>query len=474
VATLPRPLAGALAVALAAAVAAAASWLGAQQNATIDLIADETYQTMNGWEVTPRIWEINKKENRFDASWKPFMPAIMDRMVNELGVNRVRLEFRSGFENRVDYWSRFMAGTISYQELGSHWYEAINDNDDPMTADPRGFQFSELDFQVENVLLPMRRLMARNGEKPFVNLCFVDFRSDAGKLEHALNPEEYAELTLAAFAHLKAKYDIVPDALQIILEPDNTAHWRGEQIGRAMVAALARLRANGFAPQVIAPSTSKARNALPYLDAMVSVPGVTGLLTTFSYHRYDNPSEGLIIAIRKRAAQHRLQTAMLEHLTGDARELHTDLKQADVSAWQMWGVATRTGDRSGGGRGYYYEVDFFDPVNPQLRMTSRSRELSQYFRFIRLGATRIRARTDNIAKDPVAFRNADGTYVVVVNASTAGSMSIRGLPAGTYGIRYTTASEAVDAPQAVPLEAGQALAASIPAPGVITIYGKRP
>ena len=36
--------------------------------------------------------------------------------------------------------------------------------------------------------------------------------------------------------------------------------------------------------------------------------------------------------------------------------------------------------------------------------------------------------------DPLAFINANGTYVVVVKADTPGSFSIENLPPGTYGI----------------------------------------
>jgi hypothetical protein len=72
----------------------------------------------------------------------------------------------------------------------------------------------------------------------------------------------------------------------------------------------------------------------------------------------------------------------------------------------------------------------------------------------------------------LAFINPGGKYVVVVDASQGGTMSINGLKPGTYGLKYTTASQYnVDLPD-VTVGAGQSLSASIPAAGVITIYDK--
>lgn len=48
------------------------------------------------------------------------------RLVNGLGINRVRIEIRSGAANPVDYWTLFREEKIGYRD-----YQKINDNDDP-------------------------------------------------------------------------------------------------------------------------------------------------------------------------------------------------------------------------------------------------------------------------------------------------------------------------------------------------------
>ena len=104
-----------------------------------------------------------------------------------------------------------------------------------------------MDYQVEKIVLPLKRRLEARGEKLFVNFNYVDFGQTElkGSLSHAHQPAEYAELIHAAFVHLKDKYGLVPDALEIILEPDNSDHWRGRQIGEAIRSVSARLKADG-------------------------------------------------------------------------------------------------------------------------------------------------------------------------------------------------------------------------------------
>lgn len=448
-----------------------------------------TYQTMKGWEATARLWEYNKQEDRYDPSWLPLSDQIFDRLVNELGINRIRLQIKSGAENPVDYWAKFQTGTIGYQEFRRHFYEKINDDPDPAHLNPAGMQFSHLDFQVEKIILPMKRRLDARGEKLFVNFNYVDFGQTElkGNFSHALDSAEYAELIHAAFVHLKRKYGLVPDALEIVLEPDNTDHWRGRQVGQAIRAVAARLKAAGMSPEIIAPSTSAAGRAPAYIDEMMAVAGVSALVSTLSYHRYDRPkpsvvtsiarraqaiglSNGLVNrfspvpAIAERAHARGLSTAMLEHLDGNAAELHEDLTIGQVSAWQKYSIAMRG---TVGKRGVYYLVDFDDPTAPVIQMAEHTRALAQYFRYIRFGAKRIEARSSRATVKPSAFRNANGSLVVVLDSEKAGIMTVRGLPVGRYLASYTTAKETARAMP--PIVSNGAISVKLPAPGIMTI-----
>lgn len=445
--------------------------------AIITVDPTDVHQTMSGWEVTARLWETNKSEDRYDPSWERHSGEIFARLVNELGINRVRIELRSGAENPVDYWALFRDGRIGYKEFRRHYYQKINDNDDPERANPSGFQFSALDHQVERIVRPLARLIEANGERLFVNLNYVDFGDTAekGSLSHALNPAEYAELIHAAFDHLKRRHGLTLDALEIVLEPENTLHWRGRQIGGAMVAAARRLNRAGFSPRMIAPSTTAAGAAVGYFDELIKVPGAAALMSEISYHRYDGPAAVRALPeIAKRAKAFGLGTAMLEHVGGDIGELHTDLTMANASAWQQYGISTTLSSWGRDRGSYYYILQSDGSGKASLRMAERTRGLAQYFRFIRAGAVRLGATSDRSDRLPVAFRNPDGTHVVVVQARSAGAVTVLGLPDGFYGFRYTTATETGRELAAVRIGTGQLFAASLPAPGVITFYQKKP
>ena len=457
------------------AIAVFASRLLAEQDATITVNPSETYQTMRGWEVNARVWETDKKHDRFDPSWERYSEELVQLLANELGINRVRIEIKSGAENPVDYWALFRDGKIGYQEYKRHYYEKINDNDDPYVANPLGFQFSALDYQVEKIVLPLAKLVAANGEKLYVNLNYVDFGGPIKSgLSHAQNPEEYAELIHATFEHLKRRYGLTPDALEIVLEPENTDHWRGRQIGEAMVAVAKRLKPAGFSPEMIAPSTTAASAAPRYFDEMIKVPGAANLISELSYHRYrDLFPNAALPDIVKRARKFGLRTAMLEHVGGDAAELHADLTIANASSWQQYAIATNLGlaDKERGAS-YYVRHDA-GREGPKIRMAERTGGLAQYFRFVRGGAVRMGATSSNAGVLPVAFRNPDGTCVVVASASKAANMKVVGAPAGAYGLRYTTDVDTGHELPAVTIDAGQPLLATLPAAGIMTLYQKK-
>jgi hypothetical protein len=407
------------------------------RGATITIDPTRRFQVMSGWEVSARLWEEDKAADRFDGSWLDYKPQLLGTLVHDIGINRVRVELRSGSENPVDYWRRFSTGTIGYQEFRRHRYEKINDNDDPEVPNPAGFQFAQLDFQIDNVVLPMRELLAARSERLFINLCYVDFSSgNQGALAQAESAEEYAELIDAAFRHLRDKYGLTPDSLEIILEPENTLKWRGQQIGRAVVATTRRLHDSQFMPKIIAPSTTHAYAAPNYIDAMMAVPGVDGQVSTFSYHTYSFAPDLVRAMIFRRATAHLADTGMLEHLTGDATELYRDLTVANVSAWQQYGIAHRdTADGTDNG-GYLMFVDPKRADGQRIRLGSLTAGLSQYFRYIRAGAVRIGAGTDNSRKKPVAFLNTDGRLTVVVQTEDSGNLKVVNAPPGRFGVQF--------------------------------------
>lgn len=433
------------------------------QQAIITLNPAVTYQTILGWEATAQAGQVELK-NIFPK----YKDALFDSTVNDLGINRLRLEIQNGAENPVDYFTPYYRGQITRSEWKKHWYEIINDNDDPNVINPAGFQFAAFDYTIDMVVAPIRQRLESRGEKLYINLNYVDFGPSA--FEHKNYPEEYAEFMLATFLHLRDKYGWTPDAIEMVLESDN-AGWSGTQLGQAIVATGDRLKAYGFHPAFIAPSTASMAVAIPFFDQIVQVPRATQYITELSYHRYGGVSEANLQAIGNRAVQHGIQTAHLELIGANYLDLHKDLTLGRNSSWAeytlAWVASTSTDD---GGK--YYMIDDRNPDQPVVQIGSRAKYLRQYFKYVRRGAVRIQATSDNREFDPVAFVNADCKQTVIVKAESGGDFSIKGLPAGVYGVKYTTSDRYdVDNP-AVTISAGQSLQTSIPEQGVITIYAK--
>ena len=419
-----------------------------------------TYQTMTGWEATA--WALNDS-----PAFANFIDPLSDLAVDDLGLNRVRLEIRAGVENQTDFWTQWKQGVIPYQTWRESRYSTVNDNADPNTIDPAGFQFSEMDWAVDNIVLPLKQRVEANGERLWINVCYVAF---TGQIVPPLtyghdDPDEYAEFVEAAYEHLEQKYGWVPDSWEVILEPDNVAEWNGTLIGQAIVAAAARLQARGWTPRFVAPSNTNMSNAITYFDDLAAVPGAVGHVKELSYHRYGGVSDPNLATIQQRAAANGIETAHLEWIGATYHELHKDLTLAWNSSWSQYVFAGGLPDNGG----TYFLIDDTDPLNPVISYGSRTRYLRQYFRYVREGAVRVGA-TSGGGFEPVAFVGADGRHVVVVKAAAGGSFHVTGLAAGTYGVQFTTPGDfAKDAPDET-LIPGQILTTAIPDAGVLTIH----
>lgn len=446
------------AIGLATVTAALALAGCAPREATIRLDPATVFQTITGWEATAEI-----VESPAETHWRAYRDEVLARAVEEVGIDRVRLELRSGAENTHGAWSRFARGEIDYEAWRPLRYPVIDDNGDPHEIEQAGFDWSELDFHVENVVLPMRARLARRGETLFVNLCYVAFTDqiEQGAYTHD-DPEEYAELILAAFLHLDRAFGFVPDAVEVILEPDRVSEWDGRLIGRAIVATAARLAEHGYAPGFIAPSVTDMANAAPYFDDILRVEGAVERMIELSYHRYRGRSRRHLAAIALRARAHGLEPAMLEWWFGRGahRVLHEDLSLGRNTAWQ--------------GR---VLVGLFDveptPDGVAIGLREDTRYNLQYFREVRRGAVRIGAvSTEPRHFAPLAFVNPDGSTVVVVATTGAGRITIDGLPAGAYAVSWAVreGSAGLDAPL---IANGSApVSFEMPGAGAVTVSGR--
>lgn len=423
---------------------------GALAIVTVDTLA--RFQIMTGWEATAQSAQAH-------PLFAEFRDALFDQAVNDLGINRLRVPIHAGAENPVDFMLE-----DDQNERCKRW-NTVNDNDNPRIINPAGFHFTALDSTIARVVLPMKQRLEARGERLFVNLNYTAFLDQCPPpvYVHAV-PAEYAEFIFAAFVHLRDTFGFVPDAVEMILEPDNVTVWKnGKLIGEAMVAAAARLAEAGFHPTFIAPSVADLGWALIYLDGIYSVPGVRPLLGEIAYHRYGTVAPVNLGALAERAKSVGARTAMLEHIGSDVEDLYADLTIANVSAWQQYTLAYPAPDNGG----HYFGIEGGRPV-----LGSRTRYLRQYFYYVRLGAQRVGATSNVSAVRAAAFENVNRGLVVVVHVNGSGPVQVKGLRPGNYGVSATTSSATwVElGPQVAGPEGS--LSFTAPAAGVMTVYSK--
>lgn len=441
----------------------------------ISIDSSQKFQTITGWEVTAYSAAEDSK------SFNLYQDDLFNRVANDAEVNRVRLSVQSGLENQIDYydlWKKagFPSSGADYLSWRAHRYATVNDNADPNNIDLNGFKFSRLDDTMNQVILPLKSKFDAKGEHLQINLEYVAFTRQidfASGLKYIHNdPKEYAEYMLAVSNYLKTKYNIVPETWEILLEPDNVPEWNGTLLGQAIVETAAKLKTSGFQPRFIVPSTTNMGNAITYFNKLVAVPGVLPYIEEISYHRYGGVSDANLQAIANLAKQYNLKTSMLEWWDNNNtyKTLHKDLKMGFNSAWEQGAIAGR---KVGNPNTSLYIIDdLTDPNNPTIEIHPKTKFFRQYYKYIRPGAVRIGATSSTANYDPLSFINSNGKYTVEIDALAAGSFTVSNLPAGTYGVKYATASVYdIDNPD-VTINTGQKLTTSIPAVGLVTIYQK--
>lgn len=422
---------------------------------TIVVDPNTQYQTMNGWEATAQAGQSDY------ADWNLYKNNLMDQGVAD-SIDRLRLQVRHNTESNTPNLD------------GS-----VNDNSNPFVINPAGFQWGDkngVDAQIEVVNM-MRSRLAALGRTLHVNACYVDFRSTYS-FDHHTNPEEYAELMEALFLRT-SQHGWVPDSIELLLEADKTSNikWTGSttapsgaKLAAVLIATRNRLAQHGWFPKFIAPSTTLCDKADLIYNAMKKAnPAIVGYMSELSYHRYgggEGCTQAQVDQNQATAEADGLRVSMLEKIGANYDTLIADLK-ANAVAWQQFALAydpALTGDNGS----TYYLVNHSTHT---VTIASRTKFLRQYFKFIRRGAVRISTTSGNANFDPLAFINPDGKYVLPVKALAAGKISVA-LPSGTYGIKYTTATRYdIDLPDQV-IGVGGVVTATIPAAGVITIYGK--
>lgn len=419
---------------------------GAKGTARIAIDSTRTHQTINGWEATVAIDDDGLSAAARDS--------LIVMVVDRYGITRLRLQAQGNVIESVDH-------THYPPELAI----GSNDNDDPNVMAPERFWWQIFDRNVKDYVLPIKARVEARGDPFILNVCFVGFRESSRFLQE--NPAEYVEFMLAVLNRLKTAYStpLEPDLWEMRLEPDNGAvRMSPDRMGEFLVAAGNAARKAGFQKIRFSMPSTKDPNLVPeYVQEVLKHPGAAAYITELSYHRYRAPLPATFDQLRSLSKEHGWTTAMLEHIRGDHRELAEDLTRANVSAWAQY---TLVGPHGGDNGGHYF---YSDSTVGTWSVGHRTPALAQFFNYVRPGATRVEATSDDPELVPVAFRRPDGRFVTVISASGAARADLTGLPRGNYAITFAGADGQQREASVASLQGDTALPVVLPAAGALTV-----
>jgi hypothetical protein len=435
--------------------------------ATVTVDPNTSYQTMKGWEATAQTGLGD-----FISSGVNYHDDALDAAV-DLGITRIRTEALSGWvENTTDYWGNYETDGRDYNG-GNAAYTALQNNRRiPVDVNPGSFKMSSIAFQIDNYIVPMKAKVEARGETLFWSMCYVHF--SASNQLHVDTPAEYGEFMLAIWDYLNSTYGFVPDALEIFLEPDNTAAVTASELSAMIVAARDAIVGAGYTkPYFVAPSTEDGPNARTMYLALTST--ARSYIDEICYHLYNDLSGSMTSLNRMDLATTAAgkNTSMLEYAQATIDHLHDDLRLANVSSWAQYAISYPTTDS-----GYQYFLIGSSP-GYAIAEGERTKYIRHYTYAVRPGAVRKGVSISGTGSgfgSPLAFRNPNGTYAVVMKCSGAVSFDLAGLPDGTYEVRYTTGN-GTSVPSAYwqslsdqVVSGGNTGSISMPGAGVITIY----
>jgi hypothetical protein len=135
-----------------------------------------------------------------------------------------------------------------------------------------------------------------------------------------------------------------------------------------------------------------------------------------------------------------VKTSMLEVIGADYdANLYYDLTNGMVSGWQQFTATFPPYDTGG----EYFQVNTSTWV---VTPSARTKWLRHVFKYVRRNAVRKGASSDNGSFTALAFQNANGSVATIIRNTASGSVTVSGLPAGTYGINYSYGSSTSSAP----------------------------
>jgi len=395
------------------------------------------YQTISGWGA---------------ASWSPpwvsqsLREALIQDAVNELGLTRLRLELPSGNGSEARAW------------------EWSNDDWDPLTINWSAFNTAAADRRIAEMVVPFKQAVEANGD-PF-NIyvspsLFTGGSSGAAPVWLLNNPGEYAEFALAYLLNLKNTFGIEADFYCILNEAGNNNPFNASVVAQMIKTLGPQLEAAGFSTRIEFPESINAQTAWNgYIQSVMSDEDVWPYVGCLSYHLYGT-NDPYRSYIRDLGVSLDLPTAQTEYMNLNMNHLYDDLVLGGVSYWEIYGI------------GQCFE---WNPNNTSFNRIRQYWNFRQVMHYVRPGAVRIEADTNDTNLRVLAFTHDGRITVVLINGSGLRIVNVNNLPVGMYGVCQSVGGGVYQelGLQATILPRGGgdtgALTVSVPSNCVMTIY----
>jgi len=306
--------------------------------------------------------------------------------------------------------------------------------------------------------VPFKQRVEANGD-PFdmyVSPSFFDGGSSGSAPAWLLHsPGEYAEYATAFLLHLKNTHNVTANYYCICNEAGNNNAFTAAVVGRMIKALGPRLEALGLATRIEFPECVSASASWNYIQALRDDPEVWRYVGVVTYHLYGS-NDPYRSSIRDFAASRGLPTGQTEYMGLTMNHLYEDMTLGGVSYWEVYGQWIRPNyDRTSFGRG------------------AEHWNFRQVMHYVRPGAVRIGATSGEPALRPLAFQRDGRTTVVLLNTTApqgARTVSIRGLPPGTYGVCQSVSGGVYQELGLRTLTGQSSLTVDVPSNAVMTVY----
>jgi hypothetical protein len=379
-------------------------------------------------------------------------------------------------------------------ELGTWNLLGLPDGVDPPQVDMSTFDYSVIDRNAQDVVIPLREMVHARGER-FVFYVTVIWTTRPSVMHR--DPAEYAKYLLGVLRRFRAA-GVEVDYWVIENEPDfrTGPFWTPGELGQFIAYLGDRMRAEGFQTRFAAPEVVRPGNVGKWLGGLVAAPGARQYLGQITYHSYDyDPSIGeeppspTRISVAQWARRLGLTTAQTEQGAADKRNrdrwlgndmglgldlainLWADLTWAEVSAWEPHVVFTRRedGDRWAGSR--FFAVD---AASGAIVKKHHYWALRQFTRFIRPGAVRVltAVKCGGCRVRSAGFLSPQGKPVMVlVNPEPRQRRArISGLPLGSLRFTVTALDQLGTEAALEPVGKEPAYEVLLPAESILTIW----